>query len=1118
MQNQRLLHTQTTRPLWWIAGFVALMVISFIGCDPPDDQEPVLQGGEVHGYVIADLEGQRVRTSGTIYLPDVTAYLRNLSTNAESPKVTTDLAGFFVVPKQDPGRYEVCLEAPGYVSACPDTVSISDEMLSVGQLPLVPQGRALVGTVMLERGGPCVFIDPVFGVNFHTDVRAIDAGGTEVAPAARANTAGRYVLPAVGGGVVQVQARCEGATGQQSVGPAPSGNLVNVTLPNSRPTRVVVVARDAGRAVRRAAPGTTVRVSVEATDSDALHYRWNVSGAGRAFVSQDANTVEWTLPNSRSPNTIYVAVLDGRGGVALGKFSVSTGNEGLLFTGTVTANNEPVDSAQVELNGVATQTNRLGGFAVMAPAESNRYALTIKKPGFQIFSRVFDSGVVGGTYELVPAQQFNVDPNEGGTFSEDPTGGRRGAQIVLSPGSLVGPEGNRVTGPVSGFISTIDLRTGRFPGDYGGINREGQEVSINSLGVVDIEFTDAAGNILTLASGATALLSIPVDSSQLGLPGSPKQLPETIPIWTFDTKTGLWLEEGVGTLRNGFYEVEVTHFSTFNADFEFANPACMRLLTDVGKIPTPFDLRVSIPAVSPSKVLTKTVSDQLSVIVRLPESTDILLEVLDTAGNVIPQATVTATTALTSSPTFPAYAYASCTSEAELSLEIPTSGSLLAVGSGFPSYINNASEADYYYATIDPTSTAGAGTLSSSGTTVTGAGGTLFLSAVEVGQIIDAAGQFRLVSSVTSNTELETESDFNPVLPASTTYNIVGEKHTLDLWRTANGFDDGEDQEAIYLNAGDLGLGRWMRMEQDGSNIAYFVSNHGLPPNAGSVDLAVFGNLTNDETLGLIATVAMEYSPHPTVDPLDQYTKFYVYNAAGNRVNKADLDGNGEKYIPNLCVVCHGNSPTNWKFGQPGALQADAEARFIFFDPESFEYSTIDPQFEQLAQEIPFRELNRGVLDETNVSDAIQDAIEGWYGGAALPDPAQDETFVPGGWSVESSLYSDVVKPSCRACHTTRDDYLAWDTFNLASHPNSAHTGFDESAGFIRSLVCGPTRLMPHAVVTFDSFWLSTAPHQPAAVGSVLSTTNPAGWPVSSPCPCKLAGDVSPENAGLPDC
>ena len=232
------------------------------------------------------------------------------------------------------------------------------------------------------------------------------------------------------------------------------------------------------------------------------------------------------------------------------------------------------------------------------------------------------------------------------------------------------------------------------------------------------------------------------------------------------------------------------------------------------------------------------------------------------------------------------------------------------------------------------------------------------------GDIIRAGGQVRTIQAVTDDTHLTTFSAPGVVpqsIPPGTSYEKVGVKTTLDRFKAQNGFV-ADEASAVFFNAGDLGFGRSMHMWRSGATVAYYVSNY---PN---VEAARLGT-------SLIATVAMDYSPNPLGGP--PYTKFYVYNNAGARVNNADLDGRGAKFIPRLCLICHGGQyvPPN------SANQGNMGARFIAFDLESYLYSGFDPAFSRTNQEEEFRKLNRVVLENTNPTPAAQQLIEGWYGG-----------------------------------------------------------------------------------------------------------------------------------------
>jgi hypothetical protein len=308
---------------------------------------------------------------------------------------------------------------------------------------------------------------------------------------------------------------------------------------------------------------------------------------------------------------------------------------------------------------------------------------------------------------------------------------------------------------------------------------------------------------------------------------------------------------------------------------------------------------------------------------------------------------------------------------------------------------------------------------------------------------------FHFVSS-----EAEAVAYYNKIDPPDGSGNST--RDTLDKWKAANGFG-ADDASAIYFNAGDLGFGRSMHMKQVGGNVAYYVSNYD------TVDAAVF---TPNSP---IATVAMEYSAFPLPDGNPRFTKFYVFGGNGNRVTGAALDrrnNNDIKFVPKLCNVCHGGTQAIDPHG-------NTQARFIGFDLLSFHYSdALGGVFHRASQEDEphFKGLNRAILS-TNASDAITTLVNGWYGGPGLPAGTQNDAFVPiPGWMGHGALYLDVVRHSCRSCHSTRDDGLDWNEY----------FSFHSRAG---NIVCG-TRDMPNAPVTWYNFWFSTSPYQPALLQS----------------------------------
>lgn len=1008
-----------------------------VGPPPP----PPGSGGAVHGSVWTRVGKDVPGTQGVarrIFLPDIEVHLEDAGGTTVGPSVTSNLDGHFLLPRQPAGRYKVCWKAPGFVPGCTaDFMTLDKPIVYPKPLDVTPESGVVFGRVMLKDGAPCRFLAPDFAVDAFTRVTLLDGAGATVI-AVRANSVGDYVLPKAPAGRLQVTAKCEASEAQAA---ATSNSLVNLTLPNSRPRVSSVVAfATSGSAVRVAAPSDQLGLKSEIhdPDGDTLHYAWRATASGAPFTSVDATSVSWVLPSSGGLHSIYVLASDGKGGYARGRLDMPADGKGVLFSGTVVdaSGGAPVSGASVSVNGVSAKTNPAGAFFLYVKPESSRYVFNIEKDSYEPVLKIASGGLTGALYRLHRADVFTIDPTKKVDVTTKGEQQRQRVSLSIPAKSLVGPGGTLATAPLQLSLSPMDIADplGRWPGDGSAVNASGQDAVLTPYAAAHVQVKDPAGNLYTLAPGKKATLRItvhPMHSSGLLLP--------SVPHWTYDRTKGIWRQDPgvVFKLAPGrtHYEAQVTHFSELNVDVQKTGPAaCVRVHTDA-TVAIPYNVRITVPATAttPLKTVTKQVDNPLSVIIQLPPNLpNVKVEVLDGSGNVVltPGGTVAFTSPAGIANHFPTYAYTECgapnTADITIGLTAPAPPA-----SGFLTFGNNVDDdtsANAYYDAIDPGAT----------------------------------------------------------------------KATLTAWKNANGFGTtgaGEEEaSAAYLNAGDLGLGRFMNVHKKANNdIAFYVSNYGIPPNLGSADFAAAARLCiTNPTPGcnvndhLIATVAMEFTQTGGAGP--RYTKFYVFNAAGNRVNKADLDGNGDKRIPGLCIVCHGGSRSGYNpMTNTWADNGNTQAQFIPFDVESFKYSALDPSVTKAGQQGDFNKLNRLLRDFTGLAAAhpISDLTSGWYGvapGAAIPAATPfDENWIPdNSWRTNPTrvgLYSQVVEKSCRSCHITREgrDWNSYDLLDTVS-------GFDNPS-YVKQRVCSE-RVMPQALVTFLNFWLSTAPNQPATLAN----------------------------------
>uniref|UniRef100_UPI002479BDC5 lipocalin-like domain-containing protein n=1 Tax=Variovorax paradoxus TaxID=34073 RepID=UPI002479BDC5 len=125
-------------------------------------------------------------------------------------------------------------------------------------------------------------------------------------------------------------------------------------------------------------------------------------------------------------------------------------------------------------------------------------------------------------------------------------------------------DGSAPTGQVTGRLTPIAPATNvnLMPGNYLAAT-SGDPAAMESFGALDASFVDADGAPLKLAQGVSATVRIAPSSRSAALP-------PTVPLFFYNTATGLWVEEGSaslqGTAPNQYYEGTVTHFTTWNAD------------------------------------------------------------------------------------------------------------------------------------------------------------------------------------------------------------------------------------------------------------------------------------------------------------------------------------------------------------------------------------------------------------------------------------------------------------------------------------------------------------------------------------------------------------------------
>jgi hypothetical protein len=159
--------------------------------------------------------------------------------------------------------------------------------------------------------------------------------------------------------------------------------------------------------------------------------------------------------------------------------------------------------------------------------------------------------------QLVPKQNTgNISATSGGTVTTTD-----GASVTLPANAVVNATTNIA---YSGTIhvaahlykqTDISQFTRMMPGDQRGIDADAHLRLLKSYGMLAVELTGDAGELLQIATGKEATITTPIPSALVA------DAPPVIPLWSFDVSNGLWKEEST-TIKNGTsYTGKVAHFS-----------------------------------------------------------------------------------------------------------------------------------------------------------------------------------------------------------------------------------------------------------------------------------------------------------------------------------------------------------------------------------------------------------------------------------------------------------------------------------------------------------------------------------------------------------------------------
>ena len=227
--------------------------------------------------------------------------------------------------------------------------------------------------------------------------------------------------------------------------------------------------------------------------------------------------------------------------------------------------NTAVLGADVSVGGTHVSTDKFGFFEVKnIMVVKNAATVVVNQPGYFKGIKTFIASENKGAFFRIKL----IPKTNSGNFNAT-----SGGSVYLSNGLIVSLPANAVVNAGNGtaYMGTVyvashwleptaqDLNE-TMPGDLRGTSTDGSLKKLTTYGMAAVELTGTSGELLQIATGKKATLTVTIPASILS------SAPASIPLWSFDENKGLWIEEGVATKTGNTYVGEVSHFSFWNYD------------------------------------------------------------------------------------------------------------------------------------------------------------------------------------------------------------------------------------------------------------------------------------------------------------------------------------------------------------------------------------------------------------------------------------------------------------------------------------------------------------------------------------------------------------------------
>jgi len=464
-------------------------------------------------------------------------------------------------------KFLLCISAV-FLAGCGSSDKKEAPISQTNQAPSISSTAITVATEDLEYSYQVVATDDnntelVYSINNAPNLMQISAAGLVTwTPTENELTSGEITL-------IVAESSADNALSTQQV------FTVDVTPVNDSPTLTSMTASqtvDNGSDFSYQIPVVDVDDSNNGSDIN-----FEVASAPAGLAVSNVGLISWTpTVQTSSDYTVEFKVSDGgEDGATYTTFTLDlsvlnyqqiNGRVVNYFTGTgVTETTVTISDGETTLVETTADANGDFNLSVVDTQLTENNVISTFNAGFAEQARTINLN------ELALNQSISILPsNISSSFDstlENSVSVDGNIIVSFAANSLVREDGQPINGMVNAEVTIIDptIDINIMPGEMITMV-DGEVALIESFGAVNVVLNDESGAAVNVAESFESEIRIPVG-------GSSFNAPDTIPLYYYNTVTGLWIEEGQAdkTLIDGnfYYVGNVSHFTTWNADRVF---------------------------------------------------------------------------------------------------------------------------------------------------------------------------------------------------------------------------------------------------------------------------------------------------------------------------------------------------------------------------------------------------------------------------------------------------------------------------------------------------------------------------------------------------------------------